>query len=80
MTGLWLKVLRHDDAGYGIHVASDLRRVSHRDSGIYSDFAPDAGAFQDLLCERGAQSECAGRRGDMLPAELPPPVVRYVVV
>jgi hypothetical protein len=37
-------------------VASDLRRVSQEDSGIYSGFAPDAGTSQDLLCEVGAQS------------------------
>ena len=37
-------------------VASDLRRVSHENSSIYSGFVPDAGTSQDLLCEVGAQS------------------------
>ena len=48
---------------FGTDVASDLGRVSsHEELRHLFRFHPNAGMSEDLLCERGAQSESEGRR------------------
>ncbi len=48
---------------FSTHVASDLGRVSpHEELRHLFRFRPSVGTSEDLLCERGAQSECEGRR------------------
>ena len=48
---------------FSTDVASDLGRVSsHEELRHLFRFRPNAGTSEDLLCERGAQSESEGRR------------------
>ena len=68
-------------SSFSTNVASDLERVSsHEELRHLFRFHPNVGMSEDLLCERGAQSESEGRRSDMLRAELTPVVVRCIMV
>ena len=50
-------------SSFGTNVASDLERVSsHEELRHLFRFHPSVGMSEDLLCERGAQSEFEGRR------------------